>query len=39
MESKKTNGGTWINVNGNDKAGHVNVYDKNPRGPMMNQFM
>lgn len=29
--AKKTEGGAWINVNGNDKKGHVNVYNNDPQ--------
>lgn len=32
MSAKKTEGNTWINVNSNDKKGHVNIYDKDPKG-------
>ena len=31
--AKETDGGTWIDVNSNDKKGHVNIYDSDPRGP------
>lgn len=31
MSAKETNGGTWINVNGNDQKGHVNIYDNDPK--------
>lgn len=30
--AKETNGGIWINVNGNDDKGHVNIYEKDPKG-------
>ena len=28
----ETEGGTYINVNGNEEKGHVNIYDSDPRG-------
>lgn len=28
----ETEGGTYINVNGNEEKGHVNIYDGDPRG-------
>lgn len=31
--AKETEGGTWINVNGNDKKGHVNIYGSDPKKP------
>lgn len=31
--AKETNGGTWINANGNDEKGHVNIYGSDPREP------
>ena len=31
--AKETNGGTWVNVNGNDEIAHVNIYGSNPREP------
>lgn len=31
--AKETEGGTWINVNGNDEKGHVNIYGSDPREP------
>ena len=31
--AKETEGGTWINVNGDDEKGHVNIYGSNPREP------
>ncbi|MDD2208657.1 MAG: hypothetical protein PHU45_04855 [Bacilli bacterium] len=30
--AKETPGGTYINVNSNDNKGHVNIYDRDPRG-------
>lgn len=30
--AKETKGGTHINVNSNDSKGHVNIYDKDPKG-------
>ena len=27
----ETNGGTWVNVAGNDEKAHVNIYNNNPR--------
>jgi len=31
--AKETEGGTWINVNGNEKKVHVNIYDSDPKEP------
>ena len=28
----ETEGGTYINVNGNEEKGHINIYDSDPRG-------
>lgn len=30
--ANETEGGTWIDVQSNDEKGHVNIYDKDPRG-------
>ena len=31
--AKETEGGTWINVNGNEEKGHANIYGSDPREP------
>ena len=31
--AKETEGGTWVNVNGNDEKGHVNIYGSDPKEP------
>ena len=31
--AKETEGGTWINANGNEEKGHVNIYGSDPREP------
>lgn len=31
--AKETDGGTWINVNNNDKKGHINIYGSDPKEP------
>lgn len=31
--AKETEGVTWVNVNGNDEKGHVNIYGSNPKEP------
>ena len=30
--AQETKGGTWINVTSSSTKGHVNIYDKDPKG-------